>query len=472
MSFNINFNRSKNKVIRYNFPSTPIYKNDITNTINSPYIVSFIPTSKDANIIYTPQSNSINYYTQSVYFYPLLHNNIIGVDYNSDIIGEFIIKASTQTSPDPIFMCFLLKKKSTSDVNDIDKFFVLKNSDTEYTSNIILNNSIPKQDHCITFNDDNNTVLIFTTPITVNASTSQILAGNAYTTYSKEKSFKLFSLNTPTNYEVINNNNINVESFENRVIEPFSDDQLYIKCQPTGESQNTIETYNIPINSEMSAQQGEMNYAKTTVNFFIFMLALLFCYTVVPVVYKLTVIDRLNKSYGNSDQPEKVKKNISIDALISLGFIFLTLNCFKIGYSTNNYYVNTIGILIIVLYLLSYSIIQIRKNGKGEFLETIGCGNSKITMDYIGVPIDIIESINETGKTFMQWITILFEEFFTFFFFTAIYLVVIVILYVINSFYSSSSFIDEYSTSIVYIYYFSILLLSGIIPIFHKTKDD
>jgi hypothetical protein len=172
-----------------------------------------------------------------------------------------------------------------------------------------------------------------------------------------------FTTNAPTNYEIILKN-----------IATINDEQIYIDCNLTGESEEQITTYNIPINSAMAGENAEMNYMKMTVNFFIFIIGLLFCYTVIPFVYKLSLIDRVNRSNTTKNKGDVVQ---AVEILTTIVSIFIILWLFIIGRAKTNYSVQTAAIALAVLYILSFCIISIKKTDTAFLTTKISDGEPK-----------------------------------------------------------------------------------------------
>jgi len=112
------------------------------------------------------------------------------------------------------------------------------------SASIILNNLIPEQDNCIVYNSDSNPrkpVFVFTTPIQVNESTAGELKNYISTT-------SLFNVNAPTRYTIIPKANIIKQK----------EDEIYIDCNPAGVSDQEIQTYNVPINSEYTNEKTKL----------------------------------------------------------------------------------------------------------------------------------------------------------------------------------------------------------------------
>jgi hypothetical protein len=374
------FNDPKNPVnntnkIVYNYFSTTINKSEIKHNINNDgeddfLSMSFINSTSTYNLYYTGKTNQ-QFSTSNIYLCGLLHNNITGITTpsanNGNIIGELVIEHKTLTGS--AFVCFLLKKPDGGikpPTNDIDNIYYLLKDSGSVSETVILNNIIPTQDNCFVYNDKkNNTIFVFTTPITINEDTAASIETYITTT-------KLFDVN-PTNYVIIPKSGIT----------KFQEDQIYIDCSPTGASQEEINTYNVPINSELMHEKQEMDYMKTSVNFFTFVVGLAVCYFAVPQFYKTVVIDKsiLFHSLYPSLVPDSLERIRSADVFIMLFFAIGTFILFWCGYSYANYNLLTVGIFCAVFYGLSFSIIQNNKI-MNDFMSAKNSKNETVQLTY------------------------------------------------------------------------------------------
>ncbi len=82
-----------------------------------------------------------------------------------------------------------------------------------------------------------------------------------------------------------------------KIFKLHSDDQIYIDCNPTGESPDTIAAYNIPINSEYANTQKQSNYERQAVYTGFFSFILILTYFFVPYYYKTYIIESIVNWY-------------------------------------------------------------------------------------------------------------------------------------------------------------------------------
>ena len=78
-----------------------------------------------------------------------------------------------------------------------------------------------------------------------------------------------------------------------------NDDQIYIDCNPTGESADTIAAYNIPINSEYAKVSSKSMFERHATFAGMFLIALVGVYMVVPWFYRTYVIEGIIEWYEN-----------------------------------------------------------------------------------------------------------------------------------------------------------------------------
>jgi hypothetical protein len=396
--------------INYDFITTTIYKSEIQNPdtkSGAPYRINFINSNPEPNFIYVDNGSMNKYKPEELYIYPLLHNNIIGLtdnNQNINIIGEMVIQL-TSSSNDVIYMCFLLENSNEDKGTDVDLFISLLNSENDIQETVNLNNSIPKQDKVIVYNSSlnnvSNKVFLFTKTIKINKETASFIEGIT----EKTKNL-LFNVDAPTKYVIINTHTNN----KTNTISEANDNQIYIDCNLTGESDETIQTYNVPINSEFSEEQGELNFMKSSVNFIMFFIGMIFCYTIIPFVYKYAVIDKINKFVSLS---LKTKKNKSVDILIAIVTIVTAFIFLIYGYKTNNYKYKMVTIVFAVIYLLSFAIIQIKKKDVDYFMSTVVSKEGERKIEYFKFEDDdniVIDDIINACYLFISWIGIIFQK--------------------------------------------------------------
>jgi len=88
-----------------------------------------------------------------------------------------------------------------------------------------------------------------------------------------------------------------------------NDDQIYIDCNPTGESADTIAAYNIPINSEYAKVSSKSMFERHATFAGMFLIALVGVYMVVPWFYRTYVIESIIEWYDRTKSSGYICKN-------------------------------------------------------------------------------------------------------------------------------------------------------------------
>ena len=349
-----NFDPGKNKDfenhIIIDYQRVTLNKNEVSvpNNGRGGLTISYPNTSSENNLFYTKKGTQHNYMHTKMHVYKPIHFNIEGVTTNNDnIVGELIIEHTTSINQNKLYTCYLLETKSLqiTDENEIDRILTI-NDRQEPTIEVELNSIIPKQDSCIVYTDKGNTICVFTTPIQINTVSKAKIEdnfGNVTTMFD----------NYPPqdeSYIVIPSNNISKRDTE----------EIYIDCSPTGASEEEQNTYNIPINSKMASESQESDMMKTTVNYGIFVLAMLVSYITVPLLYKNLIIDGSAIAFTN-DEKLRFTRIRAADILIGLAMFILISTLVSTGGAKDDYQLISIGIFMFVFSILSYGLIQLKK---------------------------------------------------------------------------------------------------------------
>ena len=262
------------------------------------------------------------------------------------MIGELVLEHA-MSNGSTAYVCFFIKRAAGNSIsNDVDNIFNLLDDTGSISTNIILNNTIPSQDKCIVYNSDGNSqkkVFIFTTPIEVKADNADQIKANFI------KTTDLFNKDS-LNYKIIPKANIIKQQEE----------EIYIDCNPSGASDKDIQTYNVPINSEYSDSKNKIDFMKTTVNFFTFIIGLAFCYFMVPQLYKMTVVDKailFHEKYAGT-MVSILKRIRSADLWITFIMFLIFISLLIYGLNKDDYTYVTAAVFICIFYGLSFSILQ------------------------------------------------------------------------------------------------------------------
>jgi len=177
------------------------------------------------------------------------------------------------------------------------------------------------------------------------------------------------------------------------------EDQIYIDCQPTGYSEETISTYNLPINSEYTENAANVNLQRTTTSLVVVMVGMLLCYFVGPNVYKTAIIDQFIKNVmynqnarnncmnplpsskpeacTNASENERILGGIDSLLLISVFWIFLSL--LSVGASYKNSY-STISIYFLFGIISTFFGIQHSRSKKEYMTGKLSDGTRDFTL--------------------------------------------------------------------------------------------
>jgi hypothetical protein len=304
--------------INYNYPAP-------SNIADYPFIFSNVDP---------PQ-----YLLENVYFFGLLHGSVPG---SENFVGEVVLEhKNISESNKKLYSCFFIQKEDTHTDNIIDKLRDnIENSATIPSSplNTVIPDAVNGSKYYYYYDTINpaNLVFIFLNPIKVSKASA-----NWFSQRSTDSTL-LFAV----------------------------ENEIYIDCNPAGVSNETISTYNLPINSELMDSKQQMDFMKTSVNFFIFIIGTLLAYFGMPLLYKKVVIDSVEK-LANIDEKKLPESGVltrirSMDIFISLIVFIGIIFCFVTGFTKDDFKSLSTGLFLLVLFALSVAIIQSKKSN-GSF---------------------------------------------------------------------------------------------------------
>ena len=131
-----------------------------------------------------------------------------------------------------------------------------------------------------------------------------------------------------------------------KTVQLYQDNQIYIDCNPSGESAETIAAYNVPINSEYAKNEGKMNYERQAMYSGVFAIALVLIYFIVPWWYRTYVVESvinwmdtqsiqgLKKPNDQNKYSGEVRITLINKWLMTLCGLYLLVN-FTIGISSD-----------------------------------------------------------------------------------------------------------------------------------------
>jgi hypothetical protein len=366
--------------LNFRYDNYTLYNSDLSTETDSKKL-SYIkfPYLNSPNSVYVSMINNNNYWTTTnAYVTGVVHHNITDITDDSQMSGELIIEhlPVSNDNGSKLYVCFFLNDGATGATainNDIDNIINWpKSSNTNVASiNIalsVINNSpppsttagtgsaqskptIPLQNDYIFYNDTltNNAVLIYLTPIPIKSGNATMLANYSSLPPTDKKGNPLFSI-TPPSDTIIGQNPLNSDNSD-----------IYIDCQPTGVSDEEIKTYNLPINSQMTNSMGKLDFMKTTVNFFVFVILIGLVYFTMPNLYYSIVIEIIKKKTDLPTDKDKCIRIRSIDYFLSFFFALTILVCFFKGFSADQTELLSTGLFLFVIYILSFVLIQNKK---------------------------------------------------------------------------------------------------------------
>ena len=319
--FDITKNIDNNNKIIYDYNNAEINNSDITYKNNYLNINVSYPINVP-NVSYPDNFNTYN--ATNIYISSVIHNNIVQIQSNY-IIGELIIEHSSITGTGKLYTCFYLESDPSNkinDKNDIDNLLDAYNKDNK-TVSLVLNRTIPSQDYAIVYKDKVNNVVIFTQPIVLNYDSY-----NYITKKIVNSNLKLFPIYN-SSYNVLQKANISQRGEE----------EIYIDCSPTGESAQTIASYNVPINSEYTRDWGKLDFMKLTIQLLMVFIFILLAYFGVPIMYKTVVVDNIRILLYDDEPSDKYIRNVVIDNLLLFisGIIFIYTLLYGITVSNYDY---------------------------------------------------------------------------------------------------------------------------------------
>jgi len=139
------------------------------------------------------------------------------------------------------------------------------------------------------------------------------------------------------------------------------DNDIYIDCMPTGETAQTIKSYNVPVNSEYTADAKKLDLMRTLIGLCIMLVYLMCVYFTAPLAYKYGVVNIVNKIFSGDSNDERLKRIGSVDIYISALILGLATFFFSKGAVSFNFVQVMGGFSIMLMYGLSYGLVQSNK---------------------------------------------------------------------------------------------------------------
>jgi preprotein translocase subunit SecG len=359
-----------------------IYRSEIKSSGTDPFNVDYSKssTNSDYDIVYNsnPRNKNVNYNIKGIFLTKLIHKNIKiggGIDTTGtgDFIGELVIIAENGVDGIPLYLCFLIKSvnKNATD-KSLTRLYenIIKVGSTATTTTISpgSDGTIPNQDSdgCIIYTDtdSNYFVVIFLNPITVLKDSAvekyiktEIIAtentgstGNKYPKIPGGTSNTFIDAFSPTavTSDILSAMTSQLAHSLNPGDNPnFKADQnIYIDCNPTGESVDRLTTYNLPISSDLMKDIDKSSFAKLCGNFAAVGLLALICYVGVPVLYKAVV-----KNMDSDDV-------LSSKQFITAFFVIIAIALYSSGNDMGSMESLMAGLMVTSVAILTYILIS------------------------------------------------------------------------------------------------------------------
>lgn len=353
----------KNNKIVYDYNSIDIKKDEIKLDANNVKIAVSYPVNVP-NVTYP--NGLASYNATAMYISQNIHNNISQIPRSAT--AELIIEHTAITGFGTLYTCFFLEFiKDSKEKNDLDKVIGLYNNKNQNSISFNLNKTIPPQDYCVVYKPTNSiTIMVFTNPIYLNKESADKFVSLKLTPTT------LFS-NYKENYIVLPKSNISQRG----------EDEIYIDCTPTGESAETIATYNVPIQSEYTRDWGKLDFMKMTIQLLMVFILLLTTYFGVPITYKRVVVDNINRLIENDIHSVKTTttttksgrafagkhiRNIIVDWVLLMFSSFIIAFSFVYSITSKNYNYVLYTVYLFIFSILSIGILAFNKSS-GYFKE-------------------------------------------------------------------------------------------------------
>ena len=340
--FNIKNNINNINKIVYDYYNITVYPGDIKYSEDDKYVKISTPFPLNVPNITYPD-NLQNYNAKTMYLTGLKHNNIGNLS-PDNYVGELIVEHTQSTGTGKLFTCFLITDAGETIDNDFDKlveFITKKSSNLSFT----LNTCLPRKSTSIVYNSNDDIVIVFTDELKVNTETADFIATNL--NKYVDNILNIYE----NNYIVIPEANVSQRG----------KDEIYIDCTPTGESSETIATYNVPINSEYTKDAQKLDFMKTTISLSLVFLLVLTTYFTVPYMYKTVIVDTVKKVIELKDVKDnyigKYRRNIAVDIVICILASLLMVHILMNGIAKDNFDIVLYGIYFFILFGLSASIV-------------------------------------------------------------------------------------------------------------------
>jgi hypothetical protein len=359
-------------------PHQPIIKIDLPPKNISDIVVktpeyikyAFYGNQKEPNLTI----NKTQYITNNLYIWKGKIHNISDIQYD----GELIIE--TSNGYQKTFLCFLLKRSYTvTEPSSIDRLW----SGTSYPVLFDLEKDLSTINHdsqnAIYYKNAINTVIVILTPIYIS---TNLKTQSPYP--------KCFILNNITNdYSIVKYNietkqqkkqkeekqqqtiqDSNASFIEGLTIDPsviatsLTEKGLYLDCAPTSQSTKTLPAITIPLDVNGNVNLSNSLLYSSIMNSLILFMIIIFVALSLPYIYKVTVIDVINRI----NVPDKATRATTVAFFIVMIVFIMTVALIVDGINHSNIYEAYGGVLIgIMLFSGMFRLYLLRNNKDYSF---------------------------------------------------------------------------------------------------------
>jgi len=389
------------------------------------------------------------YNTTKLYIYGGKTHPIKDLDYD----GELVIEQSAITNwAGKVYTCIPLK--TTNGIADtvIDQIISMTNHSTIPLSiNQLLQQSANTK--AVVYNDtgfftSSNTIVVFLNPIHIRHSLKDFQTSSEI----------LFSGYNP-NYSIVNTLNINIQNDNDKdkedrgikqgshiesfvegaksgcpaVPKAIPDTDVYISCQPADVSTEDVQSFNMPLTSDMIKENESTKMMKNTLSLFTIIFIVGFISYMFPLGYEMLVVDEIVSSYKDISEDKQRKKKVfarvsTMDFILSLIIMSLAFGLIADGIKEKLFVEKSVGMLIGAIYIMGWFMIT-NQRVTGYYrtiLDKIGLKNESSTdmdnqfqiknMDFFtflyDIQILILKNLGAFGGALIFWLGIVFPALF------------------------------------------------------------
>ena len=262
-SFNPNKDPDLNRILIHDF-STSRSLNLNNNTLRKQK--DYVQITR-LNSIYPDKTitiEGVDYLPTEFYFMGKIHN-ISGLKQ----AGEIVIKHTHSNESElylylPVMVDPIAESTPISNlISSVAEF----NKDDDTTQPFNFARVIDKQKNAFYYKTDNIISVVFTAPLFVPEYPDTLRGVPEFMKAPNAKEYSIIPLNLT------------------------NDEQIYIDCNPTGESADTIAAYNIPINSEYSKISANSMFERHATFSGMYLIALIGVYMIVPYFYRTYIVE-------------------------------------------------------------------------------------------------------------------------------------------------------------------------------------